>query len=45
MQIYNNASSSAIIQDLKKKLDTYYSIIIKNMRDTIPKMIGFIMVK
>lgn len=33
------------VRDLRKRIDTYFSLVLRNMRDTIPKQIGFFLVK
>lgn len=33
------------IDDLRKKVDIYYSLIRRNLNDSIPKMIGFFLIK
>ena len=33
------------IDELRSRVDTYYSIVIRNVRDTVPKAIGYFLVK
>lgn len=33
------------MRDLRKKIDTYFAIVLRNVRDTVPKQIGFFLVR
>jgi vacuolar protein sorting-associated protein 1 len=33
------------VRDLRKKIDTYFAIVLRNVRDTVPKQIGFFLVR
>jgi hypothetical protein len=34
-----------LVRELRTRVDAYYRIIIRNLRDTVPKTIGHFMVK
>ena len=38
-------SEKSFIGELRSRIDVYYNIIIRNLRDSIPKAIGFLLVK
>ena len=38
-------SGNPIVNDLRKRIDEYFSLVIRNLRDTIPKLIGHFLVK
>lgn len=39
--LYNRA----YVEDLRRKLDSFFALIIRNLRDSIPKAIGFFLVR
>jgi dynamin 1-like protein len=36
---------NVFVRDLRSRIDTYYAIVVRNVRDTIPKQIGFFLVR
>lgn len=36
---------NVFVRDLRARIDTYYAIVVRNVRDTIPKQIGFFLVR
>ncbi len=38
-------SNSLFVEHLKKKIDIYFEIILQTLRDSIPKAIGFFLIK
>lgn len=33
------------MRDLRQKIDAYYALVVRNVRDTIPKQIGYFLVR
>lgn len=40
-----SSNQNVFVRDLRKKIDTYFAIVLRNVRDTIPKQIGFFLVR
>ena len=38
-------SGNPIVRDLRRRIDHYFSLVLRNARDTIPKQIGFFLVR
>lgn len=38
-------SGNAIVRDLRVRIDKYFALVLRNVRDTIPKQIGFFLVR
>lgn len=38
-------TGNAFVKDLRVRIDTYYALVLRNVRDTIPKQIGFFLVR
>ncbi len=39
------SNTSLYVQEMRARLDTYFKIVVRNIRDAIPKLIGFFLVK
>ena len=39
------ASRNLFVQEMRLRLDAYYKIVLKNVRDSIPKTVGFFLVR
>lgn len=40
-----SSNQNVFVRDLRKKIDTYFAIVLRNVRDTVPKQIGFFLVR
>jgi hypothetical protein len=40
-----SSNQNVFVRDLRKKSDTYFAIVLRNVRDTIPQQIGFFLVR
>lgn len=38
-------TGNQFVKDLRQRIDNYFALVLRNMRDTIPKQIGFFLVK
>ena len=34
-----------IVREIRQRIDTYFKIVLRNVRDTVPKQIGYFLVK
>jgi len=41
----NSSGNSKFIREIRLRLDNYFSIIVRNIRDTVPKIIGYHLVR
>lgn len=41
----NNKGANLFVKEIRARIDAYYKIAVRNVRDTIPKTIGFFLVK
>jgi len=39
------SNNTSFVKEIRVRLDNYFSIVIRNVRDTIPKIIGYHLVK
>uniref|UniRef100_A0A0G4FVQ9 Dynamin-type G domain-containing protein n=1 Tax=Chromera velia CCMP2878 TaxID=1169474 RepID=A0A0G4FVQ9_9ALVE len=37
--------SAAFLQEIRRRLDAYFNIVLRNVRDTVPKVIGYFLVR
>jgi len=38
-------STKVLIDELRARIDSYFNILIRNIRDSVPKAVGFFLVK
>ena len=38
-------ASSMFVRDMRNRIDSYFGIVVRNVRDSLPKIIGFFLVK
>ena len=38
-------TKNAFVEELRNRIDTYFRLVIRNMRDSIPKAIGYFLVR
>jgi dynamin 1-like protein len=41
----NNKGSNLFVREIRARIDAYFKLVVRNVRDTIPKSIGFFLVK
>ena len=41
----NSKSSSLFVKEIRARIDAYFKLVVRNVRDTIPKAIGYFLVK
>jgi hypothetical protein len=41
----NENANTLFIREIRSRLDNYFSIVIRNVRDTVPKLIGHHLIK
>lgn len=39
------SAQKTFVQELRQRIDDYYAIVLRNVRDTVPKQIGYFLVK
>jgi hypothetical protein len=37
--------TNAFVQEIRARIDAYFRIVVRNVRDSIPKTVGFFLVK
>jgi hypothetical protein len=40
-----NKGSNLFVREIRARIDAYFKLVVRNVRDTIPKTIGFFLVK
>jgi vacuolar protein sorting-associated protein 1 len=38
-------STNVFVKEIRQRIDTYFKIVLRNVRDTVPKQIGYFLVK
>lgn len=38
-------STNVFVREIRQRIDTYFKIVLRNVRDTVPKQIGYFLVK
>ena len=41
----NSRSTNVFVKEIRARIDTYFRIVLRNVRDTVPKQIGYFLVK
>jgi vacuolar protein sorting-associated protein 1 len=45
MKTNNNKGSNLFVREIRARIDAYFKLVVRNVRDTIPKAIGYFLVK
>lgn len=48
MQIKSNkqqSSSNLFVREIRTRIDAYFKIVLRNIRDSVPKVVGYFLVK
>jgi len=40
-----NKGSNLFVKEIRARIDAYFKLVVRNVRDTIPKSIGYFLVK
>lgn len=40
-----NSSTNVFVKEIRARIDSYFKIVLRNVRDTVPKTIGYFLVK